>query len=145
MQFGKLARRFGGICGIALFLLMILSASAAAEEWIYTVRPGDNLWNLTERHLKSMDYVPQLQQLNGVKNPYVIPPGTQLRIPVAWAKVNNTSARVLSVYGAAAVLRENQERIPVEQGMQLLIGDEIHSGNDAFVTVEFADSSHMRV
>lgn len=145
MQLGKLARWFGGICGIALFLLMIMSGSAVAEEWIYTVRPGDNLWNLTERHLKSMDYVPQLQQLNGVKNPYVIPPGTQLRIPVAWAKVNNTSARVLSVYGAAAVLRENQARIPVEQGMQLLIGDEIHSGNDAFVTVEFADSSHMRV
>lgn len=145
MQLGKLARRFGGVCGIALFLLMILSSSAVAEEWMYTVRPGDNLWNLTERHLKSMDYVPQLQQLNGVKNPYVIPPGTQLRIPVAWSKVHSTSARVTSVYGAAAVQRGNQERMPVEQGMQLLIGDEIHSGNDAFVTVEFADNSHMRV
>lgn len=145
MQLGKLAHRFDGICSVILFLLMILSGSAVAEEWMYTVRPGDNLWNLTERHLKSMDYVPQLQQLNGVKNPYVIPPGTQLRIPVAWSKVHSTSARVTSVYGAAAVQRGNQERMPVEQGMQLLIGDEIHSGNDAFVTVEFADNSHMRV
>ena len=145
MQSGKFAHRFGGICSIGLFLLLILSVPAAAEEWIYTVRPGDNLWNLTERHLKSMDYVPRLQQLNGVKNPYVIPPGTQLRIPVAWSKVQDTSARVASVYGTAAVLRENQGRMPIEQGMQLLTGDEIHSGNDAFVTVEFADNSHMRV
>lgn len=145
MQSGKFAHRFGGICSIGLFLLLILSVPAAAEEWIYTVRPGDNLWNLTERHLKSMDYVPRLQQLNGVKNPYVIPPGTQLRIPVAWSKVQDTSARVASVYGMAAVLRQNQGRMPIEQGMQLLTGDEIHSGNDAFVTVEFADNSHMRV
>ena len=53
-----------------LFLLLILSTPTVAEEWIYTVRPGDNLWNLTERHLRSMEYVPQMRQLNGVKNPY---------------------------------------------------------------------------
>ncbi|MDE2389572.1 MAG: LysM peptidoglycan-binding domain-containing protein [Betaproteobacteria bacterium] len=107
MRLGKSMSHWGKIRRLLLVLLMILPVSVAAEEWIYTVRPGDNLWNLTERHLKSMDYVPQLQQLNGVKNPYVIPPGTQLRIPVAWAKVQNTSARVLSVYGEAAVQRHD--------------------------------------
>jgi hypothetical protein len=145
MRLGKLMNRFGKIHSLLLVLLMALPASVVAEEWIYTVRPGDNLWNLTERHLNSMDYVPQLQQLNKVQNPYVIPPGTQLRIPVAWTKVSTTSARVISVYGAAALQRKDQERMPVEQGMQLLIDDEIHSGNDAFVTVEFADKSHLRV
>lgn len=145
MRLGKLIGHWGKIRCLLPVFLVILPISAVAEEWIYTVRPGDNLWNLTERHLNGMDYVPQLQQLNSVKNPYVIPPGTQLRIPVAWSKVRDASARVMSVYGAATVLRENQERIPVEQGMQLLTGDEIHSGDDAFVTVEFADKSHMRV
>jgi len=145
MCLGKLMSRFGEIRSLLLVLLMILPVPVVAEEWIYTVRPGDNLWNLTERHLKSMDYVPQLQQLNKVQNPYVIPPGTQLRIPVAWSEVQNTSARVISVYGAAALQRKDQERMPVEQGMQLLIDDEIHSGNDAFVTVEFADNSHLRM
>ena len=48
--------------GLLLAVLMVLSASAAAEEWIYTVRPGDNLWNLTERHLKNIKYVQGLQQ-----------------------------------------------------------------------------------
>ncbi len=145
MHLGNLASYWVEIRSMLLVLAMIFPVSAVAEEWIYTVRPGDNLWNLTERHLKSMDYVPQLQQLNAVKNPYVIPPGTQLRIPVAWSKVQNTSARVMSVYGEATVQRNDRERLPVEQGMQLLIGDEIHSGNDAFVTVEFADKSQMRM
>ena len=145
MQLGKLAHRFGGIFSIALFLILTLSAPAVAEEWIYTVRPGDNLWNLTERHLKSMEYVQPLQQLNQVRNPYVIPPGTTLRIPVAWTKQQDTFAHAVSVYGTAMLQRKDQERIPLEQGMQLLMGDEIHSGNDAFVTVEFADGSQMRV
>ena len=47
-------------CGL---LLMALSVAVAAEEWVYTVRPGDNLWNLTERHLKSMEYVQELQKI----------------------------------------------------------------------------------
>ncbi len=145
MRLGKLAHRFGGICSTALFLILILSAPAVAEEWIYTVRPGDNLWNLTERHLKSMEYVQQLQQLNQVRNPYVIPPGSKLRIPVAWAKQQDIFAQAVSVYGTATLQRKDQERMPIEQGMQLLMGDEIHSGNDAFVTVEFADGSQMRV
>ena len=44
--------------------LIILPVYAAEEEWIYTVRPGDNLWNLSERHLNGTQYVRRLQQLN---------------------------------------------------------------------------------
>ena len=131
---------------LLLAALMVLSASAAAEEWIYTVRPGDNLWNLTERHLKNMEYVQRLQQLNNIQNPYVIPPGTQLRIPTAWTKLlHEALAKVIGVHGTATLRRQDQEDIPIELGMRLLIGDEIRSENDAFVTVEFADKSRLRV
>jgi len=137
---------FNKLDGLLLATLMILSASAAAEEWIYTVRPGDNLWNLTERHLKSMEYVQRLQQLNNIQNPYVIPPGTQLRIPTAWTKLlHEALAKVIGVHGTATLRRQDQEDIPIELGMRLLIGDEIRSENDAFVTVEFADKSRLRV
>lgn len=57
--------------------LLTLSAQATAEEWIYTIRPGDNLWNVSARHLTSMQYVNRLQQLNRVPNAYTIPPGTK--------------------------------------------------------------------
>lgn len=132
--------------GLLLAVLMALSASATAEEWIYTVRPGDNLWNLTERHLKNMQYVQRLQQLNNVQNPYVILPGTQLRIPVAWTKLlHEAFATVTSVHGTATLQRKDHPIIPVDLGMQLLAGDEIHSGNGTFVTVEFADKSYLQM
>ena len=133
-----------------LFLtsLLMFSAQAAAEEWIYTVRPGDNLWNVSERHLASMQYVMRLQQLNRIPNAYTIPPGTKIRIPVAWSKQHTAgvTARVVNIHGTAMLKRANMpENVPVELGMQLYAGDEIKSENDAFVTVEFSDKSRMRL
>lgn len=132
-----------GIMGAAL---IIFPLSALAEEWIYTVKPGDNLWNITERHLKSMHYVPGLQKLNHIPNPYVISPGTELKIPIAWTKqLHSASAHVVSVQGTAALLRRGEETKPIQEGMQLQMGDAIRTENDAFVTIEFADQSHLRI
>ena len=38
-----------------------IGATALAEDWIYSVRPGDNLWDLSEAHLTSMKYWRPLQ------------------------------------------------------------------------------------
>ncbi|MBX3616767.1 FecR domain-containing protein [Nitrosomonas sp.] len=134
-----------------LWLLSGLIAApnyAAAEEWIYTIRPGDNLWNVTERHLNSMRYVHQLQQLNKIINPFSIPLGTKIKIPVAWSKqrTDGVTARVVNVQGAALLKRlDIDENIPIELGMQLFAGDEIRSENDSFVTIEFTDQSILRL
>lgn len=131
---------------LILFLFLNVGITTAAEEWSYTVRPGDNLWNLTERHLTSMNYVARLQQMNNVKNPYVIPPGTRLRIPVAWTRITQDAhARIINVYGTARVIRPQDGIVPATLGMQLSAGDRIQSENDSFVTVEFADQSQMRM
>jgi hypothetical protein len=133
----------------AVFLSFFLSCFAfsalAAEEWHYTVKPGDNLWNITERHLTGIRYVRRLQQLNNIRNPYVIPPGTRLRIPVAWTKITeDVQARVINVYGAVNIIRSDQI-LPASNGMQLMAGDSIQCADDSFVIVEFADQSRMRV
>lgn len=133
-----------------VWFAVVLSCSAfsaqAAEEWIYTVKPGDNLWNITERHLTGIRYVSRLQQLNHVRNPYVIPPGTRLRIPVAWTRVTeDVQARVVNVHGAVNIIRPDQTVQPASNGMLLAAGDSIQCTDDSFVTVEFADQSRMRV
>lgn len=128
--------------------LLALTAHAVAGEWIYTVRSGDNLWNLTERHLTGMQYVVPLQQLNKIADPYAIPSGTKIRIPVAWSKQQTSGihARVVSVHGVARLKRAGgSELIAIEPDMRLNPGDEIHSENDAFVTIEFIDRSRTRV
>ncbi|SES84437.1 FecR family protein [Nitrosomonas marina] len=127
-------------------LLLCLPARAVANEWIYTVKPGDNLWNLSERHLTGVQYVQRLQQMNRIKDPYVIPPGKKLRIPVAWSQISDAvTARVNHVQGTVLIERSNRGEILAEPGMELYTGDTIRAENDSFVTIEFADNSRMRV
>lgn len=134
-----------GVFGVGL---LVCSTLTLAEEWYYTMRPGDNLWNLTERHLTSLKYVGRLQRLNRIRNPYYIAPGTVIRIPIDWTKQQSggVRARIISVSGHALIRRSNTgQTVPAEKDMQLFVGDEIECENDTFVTVEFADKSHMQV
>ena len=83
-----------------LLSLTLLAATAAhSEEWLYTVRPGDNLWTVSTDDLIRTDYWPRLQALNGVADPARLPPGMKLRIPVPWLKRLPAKARVLSAQG----------------------------------------------
>ena len=42
---------------IISIMLATVFPAAYAEDWIYTVKPGDNLWNLTESYLLDLSYV----------------------------------------------------------------------------------------
>jgi len=130
----------------ALLLLLTCAPGARAQEWIYSVRPGDTLWDLTETHLTSMRYWPRLQQLNAVKDPWKLPPGTRLRIPIAWLKVQPASAQVVATQGSAqAVLAATGETVAVAAGLRLSAGDTIQTGPEASVTLEFGDGSRLLV
>ena len=93
--------------GIALLALVGgwagTGAAAHAEDWVYAVRPGDNLWSLTQRHLKHLGYVSRLQAVNQVADPYRLPPGTRLRIPLVWARRRPGIARVVSHGGSGTL------------------------------------------
>jgi hypothetical protein len=88
------------VLGVVLSLLAMLCASpTGAHDWIYTARPGDNIWNLTEKHLTGIRYWKRLQEYNQLATPDRIRPGTRLRIPIRWLKVQPASARVIAVQG----------------------------------------------
>ncbi len=128
-----------------LLSLALLAASAAhSQEWLYTVRPGDNLWNVTADYLTRMDYWPRLQALNGVADPEHLPPGMKLRIPFAWLKRLPTTAQVVSVQGQArAVIAATGQTIPVDAELFLQTGDTLLTGPDSTVTLEFGDGSRV--
>lgn len=129
----------------ALFLL-IGSDGVRAEDWLYTIRSGDNLWNVAERHLVSMKYVPRLQQLNRIQDPHHIPPGKVIRIPVEWATRRPGDAEIVDCYGTATLRRTaSAEILPITEKLRVAIGDEISTGPDSQVTLEFRDRSRLRV
>jgi len=128
-------------------LILLLGAGSTQgrpEEWIYTVRPGDNLWNLAEEYLIDLSYWQKLQTLNRVEDPFHIPPGTRLRIPTSWLKKTPILARVQSVTGTAEAVEADTGKVtPLQPGNLLLMGDAVRTGKDTNITLEFVDGSRL--
>ncbi len=131
---------------MVVLALAIVPLRCAADDWIYTFRAGDNLWNLTARHLTNMRYVAALQGLNGVTDPYHIPPGTEIRIPLAWAHQRVADVEVIAARNDVAIRRQGAATTTAAHaGIRLRVGDEIRCGKNAFATLQFGDGSRLRL
>lgn len=140
------ARVTRAVIGLALWGLCGVFSAARAQDWVYSVRPGDNLWNLTERHLKSLIYVGRLQTLNRISNPYLVPPGTRLRIPLDWARRRPGAARVVATGGECTLTRAGSNSPAVlAAGMDVGVGDSVTCAANSYTTLEFEDGSRLRV
>lgn len=124
--------------------LMLTQLSAVAEDFEYKVENGDNLWDLSEKYLKSMRYWRRLQAYNNLAQPRAIPPGSTLRIPVAWLKTELASVLVVSVRGEVKALRAGASQPEsLAPGQTLAVGDEVRSGPEANATLQFEDGSEL--
>jgi hypothetical protein len=130
---------------IAIFLLLVSSVSVShAADWVYRVRPQDNIWNLSSRYIKSDIPWQKLQDYNKVADPYHLVPGSRVRIPIAWLRVQPAEAKVVAVIGSAHVHvpGESQQKT-VTADMLLGYGTHIATDAQASLTLEFADGSHV--
>lgn len=130
---------------VVLVALLLSAAPLLAQDWTYRVRPGDTIWDLSARYLKPSIAWEQLQSHNGIADPYRLPPGSQLRFPVAWLQVQPAPARVLAVRGPVQSQADGQPRRDVIEGDLLRMGQELVTGEDASVTVVFADDSRLQL
>jgi hypothetical protein len=141
-------RRLCGPAALGLALLLLFGAIpvATAQDWIYRVRSGDNLWNLAERYLRHTGYVARLQALNGVRDPYHLLPESSLRIPVAWMRTTPVDARVLDTRGDVRYAEARQgQPLPLRAGTTLAAGTRVITGDDSNATLEFHDGSRLVV
>ena len=137
-------RRIHKLTLLSLLLYSVSFASFAANDWIYTIKPGDNLWNLSENFLVDMRYWRRLQRLNGISDPNHMPPGSKLRIPLKWTQIKPSDAAVLEFSGDVSVtLDGSANKQPVTPGMLLKTGDEIQTGSESSATLEFDDGSRL--
>ncbi|MGE0383979.1 MAG: FecR domain-containing protein [Gammaproteobacteria bacterium] len=141
------SRLHAAIARAALLLLLAASAvPARAADWTYTVQPGDNPWNLTERFLAGLKYWPRIQALNNIVDPLHIPPGTRLRIPIAWLRPVPADARVVAIVGRAERIAAGRTSpADLAEGAVLKAGDVVRTAPESNVTIEFQDGSRMLV
>lgn len=128
------------ICLTIIWLLC--SSSAYAQDWIYTVVDGDNLWNLSEQHLDKVTRFEQLRKLNNIENPKHLQPGTRIRVPLAWIRSNPVAAKIISITGSAEIQRARSSTTePAKVGSLMQLGDQLSTEDDSSVAIEFADKS----
>ncbi|RDZ29061.1 LysM peptidoglycan-binding domain-containing protein [Lysobacter silvisoli] len=128
----------------AFLLLVAVSVPAYAQEWSYRVRPGDNLWDLSARHLRPDVDWRRLQRLNRVDDPYRLPPGSLLRFPVSWLRIEPAKATLVALRGQVrAQVSARGDVAAASEGLRLGIGGWIETGAGASATLEFADGSRL--
>lgn len=126
-------------------LLGSLSGEAVhCEDWMYRVRPGDNLWTFSETYLNDASLWRRVQELNRIADPWNLPPGTVLCVPAQWLKKFPVAARVIHVQGNAHVFdHATRSWSAVSVGSLLGKDDEIQTDENGSVTVEFTDGSRL--
>lgn len=121
------------------------AGAPAVEFWHYRIVRGDTLIGVAARHLGPGGSWRQLQKLNRVADPRRLVPGAELRIPLAWLRVQPVRAEVLHVLGAVQVQRGEAAPQALAAGDTLGTGDLLLAGPDAALALRFADGSRLLV
>jgi len=131
---------------LAWILLLATSGHAFAADFIYTVQPGDHPWNLAQRYLKNASLGPALRELNRIPDDRRIMPGTRLRIPQAWLKLETAQVRLLAVAGDTTVQPGGTGAVrAAEPGEMLQAPSSLRTGANGSATLQFADGSLVLV
>ena len=129
---------------VLITALLLYASNCFSQDWIYTVQPGDNLWNLSKEYLISIKYLNKLQELNKISDPQHIPPGSTLRFPLAWLKAGSSMARISHIHGSVEIIARKTGQVRTAyQGMFLWDDDSIHTLEGSNATLQFADGSQL--
>ncbi|HEY3299480.1 MAG TPA: FecR domain-containing protein [Methylophilaceae bacterium] len=131
------------VLALSISNTLFIPTLAAAEQtvgWRYTVRPGDMLIKLGKTHLVNPNDWKQVQKINHINDPYKIPVGTVLSIPLALVKQYPASAEVIFVSGDARLQSESALE-PIKVGQKLGVGARLFTKDYSKLIIRFADGT----
>lgn len=139
--------RWGSLVALLGLALLVDSAPArAADDYLYTLQPGDNPWNLSERFLRDMSYWPRLVAHNRIADDRRLPPGSTLRIPRDWLRLRASALQLGAFTGEVQVdLGDGQGWRSAETGQRLAAGSRLRTPGGASAALQLADGSRVLV
>lgn len=130
--------------GLIGAMLACLSAPARAEDdFHYTVQPGDNAWHITDRYLRQRSHWYDLRRLNRLDGDHLTP-GTVLRIPLAWLRLETPDVRLTTLTGAV-MLRQGEGWTPARAGTTLSPGTWLRTPDNGSALLTLTDGTHVLV
>lgn len=131
---------------LCLFLYIITPTISSAEEWTYTTRPNDTLWDISQKYLKSVTYWERLQKHNSIDIAKHLAPGTRLRIPLKWLKIQAADAIIVNTTGKVELVTSDSTKAKAPSSKQSIsIGHTIITGDNGSALVQFADGSTLLI
>lgn len=130
-----------------LLLLNLVARPAHSEsDWLYSVRPGDNLWNLCNQYTVRRDCWLKLGEYNSVEYPRQLPPGLIIRFPISWLKEVPRPVTLSYYKGDVTVFYQDpaSSEIPTFQ-QKLAIGTTVVTGEESFATLIFEDGALIQM
>ena len=125
---------------LAPVIFIIAINYSYGSDWVYTVRPGDSIWQLSQEYLKNPNLWPSVQKLNNISNAQAMRPGTRITIPVEWLKHAPKPAKIITSHGDVTLTKDGKVHAVTPPAM-INSGDTLSSGNNSSATIEFADGS----
>ncbi|MHA3903100.1 FecR domain-containing protein [Castellaniella sp. WN] len=135
-----------GARSLALALLsacLTLSSGAQArplgaqgDDFLYQVEPGDTLEQLARRYTLRAEHWSALQRLNQIDDPYRLPIGKVLRIPLSLIPEQPATATAIHVTGQVTA-----DGRPVRPGDVLRAGQSLRSADGGTATLRLEDQS----
>lgn len=132
------------IFAIALFLFKLSLAQAQLNDWIYQVRAGDNLWNISEKYLLDVSYTKKIQKLNNISDPWQMLPGSEIKIPSQWIRHFPALVRVINLQGTAHSIEQGSDKPKqLKIGSIVVLGDTIITDDNSTLILGFLDGTRV--
>ncbi|KAB2871642.1 MAG: LysM peptidoglycan-binding domain-containing protein, partial [Burkholderiaceae bacterium] len=117
---------------------------AGEAMWAYTVKRGDTLIGLSRELLQPGIGWKRVQRLNRVADPYRLMPGSTLRFPLAWLRLEQSTAEVVFVTGTVQVERAGTPPAALTVGARLRPSDTLVTGaSPSAVALRLVDGSRV--
>lgn len=124
---------------------LVHSTAARAADFVYVVQPGDHLWNIAQRYLLHPSQAQDLLQRNQIPDERRLLPGTRLRIPHDWLRLQTTHVRLAALAGEVSVQTGRAAIRPAVAGESLGAPTILRTGSSGSASLVFSDGSQVLV
>ena len=136
-----------GVCALrCLFvtLILLLAPTSWGDDWLYTVRPGDKLWDIALNYCGSGRFAQTIADHNGFANSAQLRAGQRIAIPTSLLAFSPSNATIVQATGNIVLLQTNGTQSPAQAGDAVNMGDYVISIDGAALVV-FADGSQISI
>lgn len=128
-------------------LLLCPGLASGADDWTYTVRPGDSLWRIANLYCGKNSRAAEIAQHNGITDLTQLRAGMRIAIPQKWLVFEPSHAVFVSLFGEVELLDSNHSSANSQRPQpndRIDMGQVVVTGAGSAL-IRFADNSQITI